>query len=1098
VLFVDLVGFTTLSEQRDAEDVRELLTQYFDAARRVVERYGGVVEKFIGDAVMAVWGSPVAREDDAERAVRAALDVLDAVAGLADTTGIASLRARAGVVTGQAASWGGGSEALVVGDRVNTAARVQALAEPGTVLVDDVTRQRSLASIAYADAGLHRVKGKDEPLQVWRAQRVVAGVSGAERVDGLEARFVGRDPELRLVKDLFHAATERGQARMALVVGAPGAGKSRLLSEFSRYTDGLLSMVAWHVGRCLSYGDGVAFWALAEAIRQRFGIAEDASDLEAGRLLDAGLDEYVGDPTESAYLRPRLAALLGLPGGEGFDRQDLMAGWRTFFQRLAERTPVVLVFEDLQWADTALLDFLDHLLEWAATSPIFVLGLARPELLERRSAWVAGRRNLSVLWLDRLPDPVIGELLDDLVPDMPAPVRGRIVEQAEGVPLYAVESVRALVDRGQVLAQGGRYVLVGPVAELDVPPSLTSLLASRLDALAPDERTVAMRMSVFRGGFSREAVLAVTEIPPARIDEVLAGLVRREVLTVQSSRLSPDQGQYAYAQALLRQVAYDMLGKRERKARHIAAAEHLALTFAEGADVGEVLASHYRAAFEAVPDDPDAATIRRLGHHAYVAAGERGKRVGSPDVAIRSFGLAATLTDGEERIGALLRAIDAARDAGRPDRMLEFLGQVLAEEALTPMQWAEAHLQLARAHIAAARYQESMAAARLVSERFPAPDDAQVPIVGRALCVYTSAHDALGQPEIGAQELEQALRLAEATGDAGLLAEALSVRANQMTLTDRPMESAMYMEGALRFTSDAGMTQRIRNNLGDLAMQADEPEAETHFELALELALRQGDRPAEAMAVLNLAQIDLARGNWGSAEARARSTLATLAEFDYPAETRMLLNLVIGAIRRFHGDADGVGTELRAGRAAAESDDIWAAGLHAWLGLELRAMRREDVAQELAEQAKAALTLGMRTEWFRFAWVDALGEARRVGRHDLIDQLLPIIADRPQGAVPPFLRAQRMRYQGLRAADQGDPKGGADLLRQAVELLDGLGYPYWTACARLDRASVLDLRGDAELADQLRDEGLAVLRDLDAGHVLAAGAEALDRRASMA
>ncbi len=269
VLFVDLVGFTTLSEGREAEDVRELLGRYFVSARTVVERYGGTIGKFIGDAVMAVWGTPVAHEDDAERAVRAALEIVDAVSAFGEELCAPDLRARAGVVTGRVASLENPGEGLVVGDRVNTASRVQSAAQPGTVYVDDVTRQVTSAAIAYEDAGEHMVKGKAEPLRLWRAVRVVAGVRGTDREQGVEAPFVGRDPELRLVKELLHATVERSSARLVAIAGEPGIGKSRLRRELSNYMDGLADTFLWHMGRCLSHGDGVAYWALAEMVRQR-------------------------------------------------------------------------------------------------------------------------------------------------------------------------------------------------------------------------------------------------------------------------------------------------------------------------------------------------------------------------------------------------------------------------------------------------------------------------------------------------------------------------------------------------------------------------------------------------------------------------------------------------------------------------------------------------------------------------------------------------------------------------------------------------------------------------------------------------------------
>src|SRR4051794_33336625 len=274
VLFCDLVGYTALAEQRDAEDVRAVLSGYFDAARTVVSRYGGAVEKYIGDAVVAVWGAPAAHEDDAERAVRAALDLIDAVPAYGEGLGL-RLQARAGVVTGRAASLTNPVEGIVVGDRVNTAARAQSAADPGTVLVDDATQQVTEAAIRYADAGMHTVKGKAEPLRLWRAERVVAGVRGGRRVDELEAPLIGRSRELSVVKELFHACAEERRARLVALTGQAGAGKSRLLWEFEKYLDGLAAGILWHAGRCLAYGDGVAYGALTEMVRQRLAVAQD-------------------------------------------------------------------------------------------------------------------------------------------------------------------------------------------------------------------------------------------------------------------------------------------------------------------------------------------------------------------------------------------------------------------------------------------------------------------------------------------------------------------------------------------------------------------------------------------------------------------------------------------------------------------------------------------------------------------------------------------------------------------------------------------------------------------------------------------------------
>ncbi|HEV3295606.1 MAG TPA: adenylate/guanylate cyclase domain-containing protein, partial [Streptosporangiaceae bacterium] len=313
VLFCDLVSFTPLSESRDPEVVRELLTEYFAVARTVIERYGGVIEKFIGDAVMAVWGTPVAAEGDAERAVRAGLELMSAVAELGERAGVPGRAAGAGVVTGEVAvTLGAANEGMVAGDAVNTAARVQAAAEPGQVLVDEATYRLASGAIGFADAGSHHLKGKTEPQRLWRATWVLSGVGGSQRVDGLEAPLTGRDAELRTIKELFHAAAERRVPRLVLVSGPAGVGKSRLGWEFEKYVDGLAEQVWWHRGRCLSYGPGVAFWALAEIVRQRLGIAgEDQAETAAGKLSD-GLDRFVPDPGERAYVGARLGRLLGV------------------------------------------------------------------------------------------------------------------------------------------------------------------------------------------------------------------------------------------------------------------------------------------------------------------------------------------------------------------------------------------------------------------------------------------------------------------------------------------------------------------------------------------------------------------------------------------------------------------------------------------------------------------------------------------------------------------------------------------------------------------------------------------------------------------
>ncbi|HEY2202305.1 MAG TPA: adenylate/guanylate cyclase domain-containing protein, partial [Solirubrobacteraceae bacterium] len=572
VLFADLVGFTTLSESRDPEDVRELLSRYFDTCRRLVGLYDGVVEKFIGDAVMAVWGTPVATEDDAERAVRTALDLVAAVQALGQEAGVDGLRARAGVLTGEAAvNLAAVGEGMVAGELVNTASRVQSVAEPGSVFVGEATRRANEGTVVFEPAGSFELKGKTGETPLWRALRVVSGRAGSLRSEGLEAPFVGRDRELRQIKDLFHVCAEEERAQLVSVTGIAGIGKSRLAWEFYKYFDGIAQTVYWHRGRCLAYGEGVTYWALADMVRMRCRIAEDDPQDEALRKLQAALEEHLLDPEERRFVEPRLTQLLALGESASHERQDLFAAWRLFFERLADTYPTVLAFEDMQWADSSLLDFVEYLLEWSRDKPLYVVTLARPELLEKRPTWGAGHRNFASLYLEPLSQQAMQDLLVGLVPGLPPALRDQILARAEGVPLYAVETVRMLLDRGLLVPDGSSYRVVGEVGSLEVPETLHALIAARLDGLSAEERRVLGDAAVLGKTFTPQALAALSGLERERLEELLGGLVRREVLGLQSDPRSPEQGQYTFLQDLLRHVAYETLRKRDRRAKHLAA-----------------------------------------------------------------------------------------------------------------------------------------------------------------------------------------------------------------------------------------------------------------------------------------------------------------------------------------------------------------------------------------------------------------------------------------------------------------------------------------------------------------------------------------------
>ena len=455
VLFADLVGFTTLAEGRDPEDARDLLSRYFEAAREIVERYGGTIEKFIGDAVMAVWGTPTAHEDDAERAVRAAIDLAAMAPGLtsAREAGAApELQLRAAVLTGEAAvTLGADGQGMVAGDLVNTASRLQSVAEPGTVLVGESTYRAASGAIAFEEVGDRTLKGKAAPVPAWRALAVVAKVRGAGRSELIEPPFVGREAEFSALKDRLHATSRDGRARLVSIVGVAGIGKSRLAWEFEKYLDGVVETVYWHHGRSPAYGEGSPSgrWA-------RWSAAAPGSPSATIRP-PRSRSSRPASPTTSRTRTTgagsgRACGPCSARGGSGRTPRRAVCGLADVLRAGRGPGTAVLVFEDLQWADPGLIDFIESMMEWSRSHRLLIVVLARPELLERRPTWGAGQRDFLSIHLEPLPAEAMTALVNGLVPGLPARLVSRIVDRSEGIPLYAVEMVRMLVDRGELVA----------------------------------------------------------------------------------------------------------------------------------------------------------------------------------------------------------------------------------------------------------------------------------------------------------------------------------------------------------------------------------------------------------------------------------------------------------------------------------------------------------------------------------------------------------------------------------------------------------------------------------------------------------------------
>ena len=659
ILFADLVGFTTLSEGRDPEEVRELLSRYFDAAREQITRYGGTVEKFIGDAVMAVWGAPTAHEDDAERAVRAALEVVDAVRSLAP-----GLEARAGVLTGEAAvTVGATNQGMVAGDLVNTASRLQSVAPAGVVLVGESTKRATENSIAYEPGGEHVVKGKTAPVTAFRAMRVVAERGGRGRGDRLEAPFVGRDAELRLLKDLAHTTAREKRIRLVSITGQGGIGKSRLAWELKKYLDGVADRVFWHEGRSPAYGEGITFWALGEMIRARAEINELDDPASTRAKLGASVARFIADPGDRDRVERALGTLLGVAEAPGGGAGELYGAWRLFFERMAEQQLVILLFEDLHWADPGLLDFIDHLLEWSRGLPILIVTLARPELLERRPDWGAGRRNFLALDLEPLNDASMRELLAGFVPGLPEAAIRSIVARAEGIPLYAVETIRMLVADGRLEPlEGGGYAPVGELGELAVPDTLHALIAARLDGLDPAERSLIQDAAVLGQSFTPAGLGAVSGLEPAVLTARLRVLVRSDLILEEVDPRSPERGQYHFVQALIREVAYSTLSLKDRRSRHLAAARFFESIGDD--ELAGALAAHYLAAYRATPAGDEAKALATQARIALKAAADRALTLGSPRQAVTFLAQALEVeADDADRAAILERTIQSAIDA---------------------------------------------------------------------------------------------------------------------------------------------------------------------------------------------------------------------------------------------------------------------------------------------------------------------------------------------------------------------------------------------------------------------------------------------------
>lgn len=841
VLFLDLAGFTPFTESRDAEDVRAFITRYFDAAKQIIERFGGIVDKYIGDAVMAIWGATRAEEDDAERSVRAGLELIDMVAKLGADEGATGMAARAGIMTGEASVGPGGNDTgLVLGDIVNTASRLQSIGDPAEVLVGQTTHDLTVRSIQYTEVGERSLKGKEGSVRVFRAERILAERGGVGRADIIEAPFVGRDEELRLLKDQLHAAGREGRSRLVSIVGQAGIGKSRLVWEFEKYLDGLIENVFWHHGRAPSYTDGLAMWSLAEMVRTRCEINE-TEDPEVSRgLLRTTLAQYLG-PEERTWVEPQLLALLGLAQAGG-ERSEMHAAIRLLFERIADVGTTVLVFEDLHWADAATLEFVEELTEWSRDSPILVVALARPDLLDQRPTWGSLQRGVVSLHLPQLADSEMNRLVSSLIPDLDSKSRENIVRPAGGIPLFAVEMVRMLLNEGRLAPQGdGTFSPVGDVSNLSVPDSVHAIIGARLDRLDPEDRQLVQDAAVLGQTFTVSALAALSTEDEPELRARLASLARRELFEVMRDPRSPERGQYGFVQSVIREVSHSRINREARRQKHVLVAQYFETLGAE--DAAGAIASHYLDAIELVEPDEDLleaagralarAVDRAIAVHSYeqvVSLAERaGQLIGDParlvPLWLAAAGAASALSDvtnGEVFASRLIEHYTATGDAAGLSLALATLGEVYngnqlatrAVELLEPHLDISAPIPETEGH---ARFAASLARAWLLS--------------------------GLADPDAVERIARQALITAEHLELDEVAADAMITLGTELVDVQRPREGRGLLAAAVGIAQARGLTHVLLRGLANSAYTATSSLEGIEFsDRGLAEARRVGDR----------------------------------------------------------------------------------------------------------------------------------------------------------------------------------------------------------------------------------------------------------------
>jgi predicted ATPase/class 3 adenylate cyclase len=864
VLFCDLVGFTSRTERLDPEDVSALLSRYHLRLRAELERYGGTVEKFIGDAVMAIFGAPVAHEDDPERAVRAALAIRDWIAELGE-----DLHVHIGVATGEALVHLGAQpsegEPTVVGDVVNTASRLQQAAPPGAVVVGKTTYRITQGKIEYEELDPAEVKGKSKAVPIWLAKDAVAW--NGPRVDRPAAPFVGRDDDLALLQQTYARVLRESSAQLVTIVGEPGIGKTRLLRELQPLVE---DEARWHQGRCLAYGEGITYWALGEIVKAYAGILESDPAEEAAAKLRRAV-ERIAEERDRAWLQTRLAPLVGTGEEQPLEQEEAFAAWRTFLEAVAAQAPLVLIVEDIHWAEPALLEFIEHLVERATGVPLLVLCTARPELFEGQPGWSGGKRNSTTLSLSPLSEQdtmrLVGSLLDEAA--LPTDTEASLLERADGNPLFAEEFARML-----------REV---PAAEIAVPDTVQATIAARLDALAPDRKALLHDAAVVGKVFWAGSLASIGHVSKEAVLEGLHELVRRELVRRSRRSTVADDVEYSFWHLLVRDVAYAQLSRAARARKHQVAADWIEHVAGERAHE-EIIGYHLEQAFgyrvELGPvgeHERDLATraaalLRKAGRRALV----RGDTRGATSLLERASAL---LPAGDrDRLELVLPLSQCLWEAGDYERCEALLAEALDEAAQLGDERLELHL----------RAQHSRLRVAWAPEGFLQEAAA---IATRALQVFEECGDELGQARAwaltakrlhmlghaeGVEEAwERAVDHAKRAEDRAMVREALSWLAATLYWGSTPAEEAISrLEQILsEVEGDRELEARIKRPLSGLhGMRGRFGEARRLLSEARATYEDLGMRRAVASAGFFSGPIEMWAGNLEAAESALRES----------------------------------------------------------------------------------------------------------------------------------------------------------------------------------------------------------------------------------